>query len=124
MQSRVVAQVRDLLAGLPRAAANYFNSNSWLSSADVSPHFTPRKVVALARDLLAGLPRVAADSFTVIFGDAAAAEAAGSSGRLSNPVAAVDPSAGKQLLGPLLIVGATQQQVRSTHRACFEIESR
>lgn len=68
-------------------------------------------MVALARDLLAGLPRAAADSFTVIFGDAAAAEAAGGSGGLSNPVASADPSAGKQLVGPLLIVGATQQQV-------------
>jgi hypothetical protein len=70
------------------------------------------QAVSLARDLLAALPRAAADSFTVIFGDPAAAEAAGSSGGLSNPVVAVDPSAGSQLAGPpLLIVGATQQQV-------------
>lgn len=70
------------------------------------------QVVALARDLLNQLPRSAADSFTVVFGDAAAAEAAGSSGGLSNQVAAVDPSHSGQLAGPLLVVGATQQQVR------------
>jgi hypothetical protein len=68
------------------------------------------QAVALARDLLAHLSRSAADAFTVIFGDRAAAEAAGSSGGLSNPVVAVDPSAGNQLAGPLLVVGATQQQ--------------
>lgn len=71
----------------------------------------PVQVVALARDLLAGLQRSAADSFTVIFGDAAAATAAEGGRGLSNAVVAVDPAAGSRLAGPLLIVGATQQQV-------------
>lgn len=68
-------------------------------------------MVALARDLLAGLQRSAADSFTVIFGDPAAATAAEGGRGLSNAVVAVDPAAGSRLAGPLLIVGATQQQV-------------
>jgi hypothetical protein len=71
----------------------------------------PAQVVALARDLLAGLQRSAADSFTVIFGDSAAAASAEGGGGLSNAVVAVDPAAGSRLAGPLLIVGATQQQV-------------
>lgn len=80
---------------------------------------SPAGVVALARDLLTQLPRSAADSFTVVFGDAAAAEAAGSSAGLSNPVAAVDPSHGGQLAGPLLVVGATQQQVADVQEMLF-----
>ena len=72
------------------------------------------QVVALARDLLAGLQRSAADSFTVIVGDPAVAAAAEGGHGLSNAVVAVDPAAGSRLVGPLLIVGATQQQVEFT----------
>jgi hypothetical protein len=76
-------------------------------------------VVALARDLLAGLQRSAADSFTVIFGDQAAAAAAEGGRGLSNAVVAVDPAAGSRLAGPLLIVGATQQQVADVQEMLF-----
>lgn len=71
------------------------------------------QAVNLAQELLDELPRAAADAFTVLFGDAAAAEAATGAGTLSNAALAVDPANEGPLAGPLLIVGVTQQQVRA-----------
>ena len=69
------------------------------------------QAVDLARELLESLPRATAETFTVIFGDVAAAEAALRPGGISNPVLLVNPNVAKPLAGPLLIVGAQNLQV-------------